>query len=101
MKNKKRFTIIKVGYRSGVYGLIAEYFTAILFNGESGKHTSFNFYGIYGTEGRVEDALQELGWENFWTPSGYGKMVHKDTMGFWDESKTLKYIEENKEHLTK
>ena len=72
----KKYTTIKVGYTAGVYGCSGEYFTTIIIDGD--KHTSICHYGMYGSEERVNQALNDLGYSQFYTPSDYGKMAKKD-----------------------
>ena len=75
----KSFSITKVGYRSGQYGCIAEYFNC----NHTPKHTkkgldSFFFSGLYGTEHRIAQALRAKGYKGNETSSQYGRMTRKD-----------------------
>lgn len=79
----KEFTTIKVGYRAGVYGCIAEYFTTIIIDGD--KHYSIRFHGLYGAEERVAGALKALGYKEFYTASSFGRMVQSDVRGSMSE----------------
>jgi hypothetical protein len=72
----KQFTTIKVGYTAGIYGCSNEYFTTIIINGS--KHTSISHYGMYGSEERVNHALMDRGYREFYTPSDFGRMIAKD-----------------------
>ncbi len=96
----KTFTILKVGYSSGVYGCSNEYFTCIysstprqrkLYNG--GLH-SFSFKGLYGVESRIEEAMKEKVFTFSYTPSQYGKITGQDKywIGFKGETEAIKYI---------
>lgn len=76
MKLLKLFTITKTGYSSGVYGCSAEYFTCIFTHREGLR--SFRFYGMYGAEERIEQALKDLGFEYFYCPSEYGKVPRNE-----------------------
>lgn len=77
----KTFSVRKIGYRAGVYGCIAEYFIADLFeNGEVKK--SYNFYGLYGAESRIADAIKEKGYKHIHVANFYGK-VQLDTVRFF------------------
>jgi hypothetical protein len=87
----KQFTIIKVGYRAGSYGCIAEYFTTIVLDGKN-RHT-LGFYGLYGSESRVAGVLKQAGFEEFYTPSFYGRMTLKDvTKWHMSEYTAIEYI---------
>ncbi|MEK9207297.1 MAG: hypothetical protein AAB922_02365 [Patescibacteria group bacterium] len=77
----KQFTTIKVGHTAGVYGCSGEYFPLIYTNGS--KHGSIHFYGMYGPEGRVSEAMKQKGYKEFYTSSRYGRMVRDDTRGFY------------------
>lgn len=74
----KQFTTIKVGYTAGVYGCSGEYFTTIFVDGK--KHGSISHYGMYGSEERVNRALKDLGYKEFYCPSSYGRMTKKDIL---------------------
>lgn len=72
----KQFTIIKIGYTAGVYGCTGEYFTTLVIDGN--KHYSFTFEGMYGAEERISRTLKELGFDEFYTTSIYGRLTRKD-----------------------
>ena len=59
----KKYTTIKTGYSSGVYGCSGEYFTTIVINGD--KTDFFHHKGLYGSEERVNQALKDKGYEFF------------------------------------
>lgn len=87
----KLFTTIKVGYRSGVYGCIAEYFTTLVIYGD--KHNSLSYGGLYGVQDRVGGALKRLGYEEFYTPSFYGRLTRSDLSKYiLDETQAIKLI---------
>lgn len=87
-----KFTTIKVGYTAGVYGCSGEYFTTVIIDG-SDTYT-LNFSGMYGAEERISSALKALGYESFYTPSNFGKMVRNDTRMFKNEYAALEYLPE-------
>ena len=72
----KVFTIIKIGYTAGVYGCTNEYFTLIAIDGDN--YDSRTFYGMYGAEHRVKDALTEQGYKPIYVNSIYGRMTRND-----------------------
>jgi len=92
MTKNKSFTITKTGYRAGVYGCIAEYFTLIIDDG--GEFDSYYFSGLYGTEQRVAKQLKNAGYKEEYTYSNYGQITRKDirpnTMG---ETEIIKELE--------
>lgn len=80
----KKFTTLKVGYTSGIYGCSGEYFTTIVITNDDVR--VFNYYGMYGAEERVNRLLKDAGYDYFHTPSDFGKMTMKDVRSrgkFW------------------
>lgn len=80
----KKYTTIKVGYTAGIYGCSGEYFTTIVLTGDDVN--VFNYSGRYGAEERVGRALNDAGYNNFYTPSDFGKMTMSDVRArknFW------------------
>ena len=73
---RKNFTILKVGYTTGVYGCSGEYFTCI-YNNKAGMN-SFSFEGMYGVEERVEATLKDRGYQFIYINSDYGKMKYRE-----------------------
>jgi hypothetical protein len=89
--NMKAFTIIKVGYTSGVYGNSGEYFIAVVINGK--KQQSLKFSGQYGPEYRVAEALKGRGYSDFYVNSTYGKLSYRDDRIYFEsEHDTIELI---------
>jgi hypothetical protein len=73
----KTFTIIKVGYSSGIYGCSSEYFQAVII--KDGELSGLPFQGLYGTQERIAAELKTKGYEQKHIQSGtYGKITGKD-----------------------
>jgi hypothetical protein len=68
----KQFSIVKVGYTSGIYGCSGEYFNCI-FTDKKGLQ-NFTFSGMYGADERVQAEMREKGYKQVWLKSDYGKM---------------------------
>jgi hypothetical protein len=94
----KIFTTLKVGYSTSAYGCSNEYFTTIIINTttkkESKKYTTLSHKGLYGSDDRINRALENKGFSNFYTPSQYGKITGKDKnwVGFLSEYEALDLI---------
>ena len=72
----KNFTIIKIGYSSGVYGCSNEFFVCTY--STPTKFGSFHFNGMYGTEERISRTLTDKGFKAYYTPSRFGKLTGED-----------------------
>ena len=89
----KQFTILKVGYTSGIYGCSGEYFNCIIVD-KKGLY-SIPFNGMYGTDHRVAKALKEEGYEEKYISTDYGKMTRKDMLHmFLSEDEAIKKVQE-------
>ena len=87
----KAFLITKVGYRSGQYGCIAEYF--ICTHTKKKELDNFFFSGLYGTEHRISEAMKAKGYKGGTTSSQYGKMTRKNVHpGNFEENRALEWI---------
>ena len=87
----KIFTTLKVGYTSGIYGCSGEYFNTIIINGE--KMTNILFYGLYGTDSRINAALEAKGYHYKPLLNVFGKMLLKNTKFFISEYQAIAKIE--------
>lgn len=76
MQNKT-FTIIKIGYSSGVYGCSNEYFT-LIYTDKKESLKSQSFYGMYGSSERVSAVMKDKGYKEKYTQSFFGRMTRKD-----------------------
>lgn len=88
----KIYAIIKVGYCSGTYGLNAEIFTAVIFNGKELSGTIF--WGLYGAEYRVAKLLQAKGYTKTYLPEFYGKLRNRELKHIYSEDEAVKYIKD-------
>lgn len=90
----KKYTTIKTGYSSGVYGCSGEYFTTIVINGD--RTDFFHHKGLYGSGERVNNALKDKGYEFFYTCAGYGKIKAREYPKGWymSETQAIKHINE-------
>jgi hypothetical protein len=101
----KQFTTIKTGYTAGVYGCSGEYFTTIYTNGS--KNGSFRFYGMYGAEERIAQAMKQKGYKEFYVGSFYGRMTRNDipNKAYKSENQAIEYIKrgfkQSKEEIEK
>lgn len=87
----KQFTILKVGYTRGIYGVSGEYFNCIIVNNKGIQ--SIPFQGMYGVESRIARALKEKGYTEVYTPTDYGKMTRKDMLNiFITENEALEAL---------
>lgn len=86
----KTFITLKVGYTCGIYGCSNEYFNTIIIEGE--KIDSVQYYGMYGTEERINAQLKDKGYTQTWIPSDFGKMTRKDARGFVSENQAIDKI---------
>jgi hypothetical protein len=91
----KKFTTLKVGYSTGVYGCSNEYFTTIIIDGD--KTSSISHRGMYGSEERINGALEAKGFTRFYTPTDFGKIPNRKIWpGFHSEYEAIDII--NKEY---
>lgn len=93
MKNKM-FCTLKVGYTRGIYGCSGEYFITILINRD--KTSYIKHHGLYGSDDRVNKAIEAKGYKWFYIPSEYGKMLKKDTKRFIGEYEALAEVKKLK-----
>lgn len=96
----KKYTTIKVGYTTGIYGCSGEYFNTIIIDGDI--TFSVAHYGMYGSDERVNAVLRGAGYGAFYVPTDYGKMTKRDVWkGFiseYDAIDKIKYILEYGEY---
>jgi len=89
----QKFTTIKVGYTTGVYGCSNEYFTTIILNGD--EEQAISHHGMYGSEDRINGALKAKGYKEFYITSYFGKMTKKDVCKWVvSETEALEKIKE-------
>ena len=87
----KKFTTIKVGYSKSIYGCANEYFTTIIINGNNTQ--SISHKGLYGSEDRINRALKDKGFEEFYTPSDFGLIPLRNVWrGFISEHEALELV---------
>ena len=72
----KNFSIIKIGYSSGVYGCSNEFFVCVY--STPSKFGLFHFSGMYGAEERVSRTLMDMGFKAYYTPNCFGKLIGED-----------------------
>lgn len=93
----KTFITLKVGYTRGIYGCSNEYFNTIIINTrakEQIKHIAH--YGMYGSEERINKALEAKGYKNTYIPNDFGKMTQKEVWkGFVSEYTALEEIKKD------
>lgn len=88
----QNFTIIKVGYSSGIYGCSGEYFQVVA-NNKNNELIGFAFVGMYGSDWRIAEALKNKGYIQQYIRSGtYGKIVGKDKNYFLSEDEAIETI---------
>jgi hypothetical protein len=86
----KIFTIIKVGYSTGIYGCSGEYFFAIIIKDD--KMECIKFSGMYGADERIERELKDKGYKLNYISSDFGKMTRNDYKRFINEYQALELI---------
>lgn len=93
---KKTFSIIKIGYTTGIYGCSGEYFALIL------PKDVYYFEGMYGTDERVARHLKDNGYMDRYIQSVYGKLTRSDIpkKRFHDENEMLNVLKTFK-HIKK
>ena len=88
----KTYTIIKVGYSSGVYGCSGEYFQAIIIKDD--EMLGICFVGMYGVESRISGALKKKGYiEKYIKSGGYGKITGEMKKYAISENEAIEEIE--------
>lgn len=86
----KLYTIIKVGYSSGVYGCTGEYFNAIYTVGD--RLLNIRFGGLYGAEERISKVFKDNGYTENYCGSEYGKLTRNETRFFKSEDEAIKEL---------
>ena len=87
----KTYITLKVGYTAGVYGCSNEYFNTIIINGD--EITNIAHYGMYGSDDRINKALEAKGFTGKYIPNDFGKMTKKDIWkGFVSEYTAIEDI---------
>jgi hypothetical protein len=82
----------KIGYTAGIYGCTNEYFSTTIIDGD--RLENIIFYGLYGSEERVFQALKDKGFEYKYVWSVYGRLVRKDIPknNVYSEHSAIEYI---------
>lgn len=90
----KLYTTLKVGYTRSIYGCSGEYFTTVIVDANGIK--SISYYGLYGSDQRIGEALKAKGYEYKYTPNDYGLMKSRTVWkGFIPENEALQLINDN------